>query len=159
MSSGSSQIGYRYHPTSCLGTMILECLVSSVAGRLDILDPKESLGVLKILCVFVDLVQTSYTIPAFLEASVESRFPPATSLFLISQPIQRITHTKNRHKIFQGDFSLFLTTMDFKAFVLLCSQACLTTVVGKKKSVCTELLPWPSYILHLWVRHQQALTS
>lgn len=73
------------------GPWILECLVSSVAGRLDILDPKESLGVLWILWVFVDLVQTSYTMPALLEVSVKSWSHPSTRLLS-----DFTAHTKNQ---------------------------------------------------------------
>lgn len=113
--------------------MILECLVSSVAGRLDILDPKESLGVLKILCVFVDLVQTSYTIPAFLEASVESRFPPATSLFLISQPIQRITHTKKQAQDLPGRFLIVLDNNGFQSFCSFMQPGVFNNRGGEKK--------------------------
>lgn len=121
--------------------------VSHLRGRLDILHPKESLGILRIPWVFVDLVQTSsYTMPAFLEASVKSYLIPLAAFFLISQPIRRIRHTKHRHKISQGDFSLF-STMDCKAFVLLCSQASLTTMVAKKNRFALSCCPGkvPSY--------------
>lgn len=86
--SGGSSQGFGCKASTCAGIiqpviwgpLILERLISSVAGRLDSLDPKESSGVLQITWAVTDLVQASCTMPAFPGASIKSQLHPSSSL-------------------------------------------------------------------------------
>lgn len=102
-SVGSSQ-GFVWKASTCAAItqpvlwrpLVLECLISSVTGRLDILDPKESFGVLQILWASIRVVQTSHTMPAFLRVSGKSR--PHSSSSLLSD---FTAHTKESDSLKQ----------------------------------------------------------
>lgn len=102
-SVGSSQ-GFGWKASTCAGItqpgvwrpLVLERLISSVTGRLDSLDPKESFGVLQILWASIRLVQTSHTMPAFLRVSGKSR--PYASSSLLSD---FTSHTKESDSLKQ----------------------------------------------------------
>lgn len=137
--------------------LVLECLVSSVAGRFDILAPR--------VLAFFTFSEPPYTLSRHHVPCQHSSGPLLRADLillagfpLISQPTPKNqTHWKQAQDLFQGDFLLFSIT-GYKAFALLCGQTSLTTVVAKN-CFCTELLPWQSSILHLSVKYQQALTS
>lgn len=138
--------------------LVLECLVSLGAKRLDILDLTESLGILQILRFSIYLVQTSRITPAFLRESVKT--PPHPSSSLLSDFSAQI---KESDTLKTGTRSLprrFLIVLN-NTLQSLCSflQPEVFDNHGGKKSFFTELLPWQSSILHLSVKHQKTLTS
>ena len=108
--------------------------------------------------VSVYIVQTSWTMPVFLKASVKSQ-PQATSW--LSSDFR--AYTKESDTLLTGRQFLprRLLIVLHDGLWSLCpfiQPESLTTMVAKNHS-CTELLPWQSSILHLSMEHQQALTS
>lgn len=75
------------------------CLVSYMAGKLGILDPEESFGILQIPWATIYLFQTSHTMPAFLRASVKSRPHPSSRLPSHFTAYNKESDTENRYKI------------------------------------------------------------